>query len=76
VSAEFSGFGKTAADYKIRIENGSAGAGMTITGNRPLSKENLWSIRSVIAMEPFIDMSIEPGQTFTWTYNYTYYSLH
>ena len=75
VSAEFSGFGKTAADYKIDIENRKAGSGMQITGDRPLSKENLWSIRSVLAVEPFIDISIEPGKTFTWRYEYTYYSL-
>jgi len=76
VSAEFSGFGKTAADYNITIENRKVGAGMKIIGNRPLSKVNLWSIRSVVAVEPFIDMSIEPGKAFTWRYDYTYYSLH
>lgn len=76
VSAEFAGFGKTADDYSITIENHKAGAGMQISGNRPLSKENLWSIRSVLAVEPFIDMSIEPGKTFTWQYKYSYYSLN
>lgn len=75
VSAEFSGFGNTAADYQITIENAKIGAGMKITGNRPLSKEYLWSIRSVLAMEPYLDMSIEPGEAFTWRYDYTYYSL-
>jgi hypothetical protein len=76
VSAKFLGFGKTAAGYEITIENRKAGAGMEVTGDRPLSNENLWSIRSVLAMEPFIDMSIEPGKTFTWRYDYTYYSLN
>ena len=76
VSGEFSGFGDTAADYKITIENRKIGAGMTIEGDRPLSKENLWSIRSVLAAEPFIRMSIEPGKTFAWRYNYTYYLIN
>lgn len=76
VAADFSGFGKTTADYKIRIENRKDGAGMTIAGNRPLSREGLWSIRSVIAVEPFIDLSIQPGKTFKWEYHYTYYSLN
>ncbi len=75
VSAEFAGFGTTAADYNITIENHKVGVGMKIVGDRPLSKANLWSIRSVLAMEPFIDMSIEPGKTFSWKYDYTYYSL-
>jgi hypothetical protein len=76
VSGEFSGFGNTAADYKITIENTKAGAGMKIEGNRPLSRENLWSIRSVLAAEPFLSMSIEPGKTFNWRYDYSYYSLN
>ncbi len=75
VSAEFSGFGKTAADYNITIENRRVGAGMKVVGNRPLSREKLWSIRSVLGVEPFIDMSIDPGKTFTWRYDYTYYAL-
>jgi hypothetical protein len=68
------GFGKTPADYQITIENKHVGAGMKITGDRPLESEALWSIRSILAMEPFIHMSIEPGKDFTWTYTYDYYT--
>ena len=39
---------------------------MFIRGNRPLSDLNLWSIRSVLALEPFISMTIDPGSEFTW----------
>jgi hypothetical protein len=73
VYAEFQGFGATAADYRFTIENRKTGAGMRITGNRPLSKVALWSIRSVLSLEPFIAMNIEPGREFTWQYTYTYY---
>jgi hypothetical protein len=73
VYTEFHGFGPTAADYRFTIENKKAGAGMRITGDRPLSKVALWSIRSVLSLEPFIAMSIEPGREFTWRYKYTYY---
>lgn len=75
VAAPIQGFGKTAADYSITIENAKARAGMKITGNRPLSDEALWSIRSVVAMEPFVAISIEPGSEFTWAYTYSYYTL-
>jgi hypothetical protein len=75
VAASFSGFGNTSTDYSITIENRKVGAGMKITGDRPLSQENLWSIRSVLAMEPFIHMIVEPGKQFTWSYRYSYYSL-
>ena len=69
------GFGKTAADYKVHIENTKANVGMTISGDHPLYKMSLWSIRSVIAVEPFIDLSIEPGGESSWTYDYEYYTL-
>jgi hypothetical protein len=69
------GFGKTADDYKITIENRQAGAGMKITGDQPLESEELWSIRSILAMEPFIHMSIEPGKDFSWKYTYDYYTI-
>src|SRR5262249_48274439 len=75
VYTEFRGFGPTAADYRFTIENNTTGAGLRITGNRPLSKEALWSIRSVLALEPFIAMTIEPGQEFTWQYTYTHYLI-
>ncbi len=48
---------------------------MRITGDRPLASETLWSIRSVLAMEPFIDVVAEPGKEFTWKYTYTYYTV-
>jgi hypothetical protein len=74
VSASFQGFGNKAADYRITIENEAAQAGVTITADRPLSREELWSIRSILAMEPFIDMTIEPGKSFSWKYHYAYFT--
>jgi hypothetical protein len=48
---------------------------LKITGDRPLSNVVLWSIRSVLSLEPFLAMTIEPGQEFTWKYTYTYYLI-
>jgi hypothetical protein len=62
-------------DNEVRIENRRVGAGMVIRGNRPLSHMSLWSIRSVLAVEPFIDMTIEPGREFDWDVRYEYYTL-
>jgi hypothetical protein len=75
VAASFLGFGQNASDYNITIENSKVGAGMKITGDRPLAQESLWSIRSVLAMEPFVHMVVEPGKEFDWSYTYSYYSL-
>jgi hypothetical protein len=75
VSAPLQGFSNSAKDYEIRIDNRRVGAGMLIRGNRPLSYLNLWSIRSVLAVEPFVAMTIDPGNEFTWQVTYQYYTL-
>ena len=73
VSFQMLGFTNDPGDYDMRIENQKTGAAVRITGNRPLTKLALWSIRSVLSMEPFIDVSTEPGGHVLWTYNYTHY---
>jgi hypothetical protein len=75
VTAGLQGFGSGASDYDFRIENRAAGAGVHITGDRPLRNASLWSIRSVMAVEPFIDVSAEPGHDFSWRYTYAYYTV-
>jgi len=70
----FTGFGPEAKDNDIRIENKKVGAGVHITGDRPLTRLGYWSIRTVLAPEPYIDLNIEPGQQFAWTYTYDYYT--
>jgi hypothetical protein len=75
VAFPIEGFSGDPKDYEIRIENRKLGAGMRITGDRPLASESLWSIRSVLAVEPFIDVVAKPGEEFTWKYTYTYYTV-
>ena len=75
VSLQLQGFGNTAKDYDIRVENRKTGAGMRVTGDRPMEREGLWSIRTTLAMEPFIAMNVEPGGEFTWKLSYQYYTL-
>jgi hypothetical protein len=74
-TATIRGFGDTAKDYDIRVENKKLGAGYRVTGDRPLSNIAVWSIRTVNAVEPYISMSIEPGKDFTWKLDYEYYTL-
>ncbi|HET7003657.1 MAG TPA: hypothetical protein VFI33_20185, partial [Puia sp.] len=42
------GFGLTAKDYDIRLENHKTGAGIHITANRPLSKLVFWACSTVL----------------------------
>jgi hypothetical protein len=74
-TASLGGFGQTPADYDIRVENVKAGAGVRIQGDRPVVQIALWSIRTVMAIEPYIEMNIPPGGEFTWTLRYDYYTL-
>jgi hypothetical protein len=66
------GFGKDPKDYDVRVENTKTGAGFRVTSDRALASMNLWSIRSVISLEPFVDVSTEPGATTTWKLTYSY----
>jgi hypothetical protein len=75
VTSSLAGFGPTAADYDFRVEQTKAGAGVRITGDRPLASASLWSMRSTLAVEPFLAIGLEPGQEFSWTITYTYYLL-
>ena len=75
VATQIEGFSPGANDHQITIENRRLGVGMSIQTDRPLLKESLWSIRSVIAMEPFVAIDLPPGHEFTWTTRYEYYLL-
>lgn len=75
VFAPLDGFGTSPKDHQIRIEDRRAGAGVSIVGDRPFSSLSLWSIRSVVAMEPYIALAIDPHSEYSWMATYTYYTL-
>jgi len=75
VAMAVQGFGATAKDYDFRVEYRKAGAGVRVTGDRPLASEALWSIRAPLAVEPYITVSAAPGAEFTWKMTYEYYTL-
>lgn len=69
------GFGADPRDHDFRLEHRGLGAGVRITGDRPLSRLALWAIRAPLSLEPFIDMSLAPGAEFAWRTQYEYYTL-
>jgi hypothetical protein len=75
VAFPLEGFGDSATDHEIRIENGRLGAGVRINGDRPLARLYLWSIRSVVSLEPFVAIAVKPGEEFSWSSRYSYYTL-
>ena len=72
-SAGLQGFGPTARDYDVRIENGKTGAGVRITGDQPLEKLVFWACSTTSCPEPYIRLRAVPGQEVKWTITYTFY---
>ena len=68
------GFGNTAADYEITVENHKTGAGVVIRGDQPLTSIEIWAVRTVVAPEPYVAMKIAIGQEFRWKYTYRFYT--
>ena len=69
------GYGTTASDYDIRVENRKAGAGVRQTCDRPMSRLVFWSIRTTPCPEAYVQMKIEPGKEFTWRITYDFYTF-
>lgn len=69
------GFGDTAADYNIFVMNKKTGAGVRITGDRPLSRLVFWASNKVLSPEPYTNIRIEPEEKFTWTITYEFVAL-
>jgi hypothetical protein len=74
-SVQLPGFGASADDSKIEIANRKAGAGLRIAVDRPLVRSFIWSIRTVLAVEPYIAIKIDPGAEFTWKNQFEYYTM-
>jgi hypothetical protein len=75
VFTDLEGYGDTAKDYDIRVENRKAGAGVRQTSDRPLAKLVFWSIRTTVCPEAYINMRIDPGKEFTWRIAYDFYTF-
>lgn len=70
-----SGYGDTREDHTFTIENRKVGAGVRVTTDRPLARLQFWSPRTTICPEPFVDLTILPGQADRWSIRYEFYTL-
>jgi hypothetical protein len=68
------GYGPDAKDYDYTVKNSAAHVAVHIVGDRPVINAMVWSIRSILAVEPFVAVQADPGKDFTWSYTYTYSS--
>lgn len=69
---EVEGFGPTADDYDFRIEHRATGAAVRIMADRPMQKIVFWTAPKTVCPEPYIDVSVDPGQETTWRNTYTF----
>lgn len=58
--------------YDVRVQNEKTGAGFHVTGDLPITRMVLWSIRTVMSVEPYNRISVAPGAEQRWTYTYTF----
>ncbi|MEO6285974.1 MAG: hypothetical protein ABIO93_21470 [Dyadobacter sp.] len=74
-SSGLQGFGPTAKDYDIRIENVKTNAGVRITADQPLEKLVYWACPTTSCPEPYIKLAAKPGQEIKWNINYEFYTF-
>ncbi len=75
VFTELEGFGESAEDHEIVIENKKTGAGVKINGDRPIAQFNFWTIKTTVCPEPYIELNIAPGDKVEWETRYTLYTI-
>jgi hypothetical protein len=69
------GFGNSAHDHHITLENHRTGAGVRILGDQALSNLVFWSIRTAVCPEPYVTIRVEPGSERSWKTEYEFYSI-
>lgn len=69
------GFGTDPKDFDIRVEDHKTGAGVRITGDRPLWRINFWSVRTTVCPEAYVEVKADPGKETSWRLTYDFYSL-
>ncbi len=73
VQSWLEGYSGSPGEYDIRVENRKTGAGVRQIGDRPISKLLVWSIRTTVCPEAYIDLSVAPGKDVAWRIVYEFY---
>jgi hypothetical protein len=73
-SPDITGYGPAVEDFDIRIEHSDTGAGVRLTGDRPLARIVFWAAHKAISPETYVDIDVAPGGEFRWVFRYEFYS--
>jgi hypothetical protein len=74
VQSPITGYGDTAADYDFTITNTATGFGQRLRADQPVARINFWSVHTVLGWEPYIAISLKPGETKRWTNSYDFFT--
>jgi hypothetical protein len=69
------GFTSAASDNSFTIENRKTGAGVKVTGDKPLTRIYFWSVKTTLCPEGYIDLNVAPGQETKWNIAYDFYKV-
>lgn len=69
------GFGSTATDNRVTIENHASRAGVRISCDLPIERLVYWSASTTVCPEPFSRITVAPGAEMGWDNTYEFYSL-
>jgi hypothetical protein len=72
VQSQVVGWADTADQNRVTVEHAPSGLALRIQGDRPLAKFNVWSVRTTLCPEPFVRLTVEPGQSVSWATRYTF----
>lgn len=65
------GFDPKAEGYRFELKNKRTGAGVAVKGSGRLSNIVFWASYRVPCVEPYTDLTIDPGKEARWTIEYT-----
>lgn len=63
---------ETPQTYDFTTTDKKSGASIRAQADVPASQYKLWSIKTVMAVEPYVAINVAPGAEQRWSYTYTY----
>jgi hypothetical protein len=73
VAGELTGFSASASDNDFHVTDTASGYGVRIRHDQPISHLFFWSVPSTMGLEPYVVISLKPGEEKRWTYLFDYY---
>ncbi len=64
----------TPAPYSFTVENRKTGAGVQVTGSRPVDTMIYWACPTTACPEPYINISLKSGEVTEWSISYEFYA--